>query len=211
MNPSARFHGTISTMTIFIMFWAISYLAPTLAAYPAMTAAGGLLGSIAVYRLLALGLAWILDRWLWAKRHVFGPEFLEGTWVGHFVGHAGSTRLMVEHYIQDFHGLVVKGRSFTDQRQEHGYWTSEAATIDTRKGRLVFTYSFDVVSRSAGLAGISTLDFERSSARKPPTALSGFSHDLNDPTRIAVHAEKISDRLVGWSTALDTAARKFLP
>jgi hypothetical protein len=193
------------------MFWIISYVAPALRASPATTAIGAFLGSVGVYRLLALGLAWLLDRWLWAKRKVFGPYFVEGTWIGCFVGHGGDKRVMVEHYLQDFQGLVVKGRSFTDQGHEHGYWTSEAATIDARKGRLVFTYSFDVVSRSIGLAGISTLDFDRSSAQEPPTAMSGFAHDLNDPARIAVHAVKISERLVAWDVAVRTAAERFLP
>lgn len=211
MSPAARFHATISTITIFVMFWLMTYLLPILKTHTSLTAIGALVGSVGIYRLLAFGVGWLLLRWHWAKRKFFGPYYMEGTWVGWFVGHAGDKRIMIEHYAQDFDGVIVKGRSYTDTLKEHGYWATEVVTVDARKGRMVFTYSFDVLTRSAGLTGMSTFDFERTSAHDPPTAISGFAHDLNDPTRIAVHSTKISDKFLRWDDALKVAASKFLP
>lgn len=115
---------------------------------------------------------------------------------------------MVEHFVQDLDSLVITGRSFTQVSKEHGYWESESTTIDARKGRLIFTYKFDVLTQKHSLVGIHSSLFERKSAHHPPTAISGFAHDLNDDVRIAVHSKKISSDLVPWDQALKDAVSR---
>ncbi len=116
---------------------------------------------------------------------------------------------MIEHFVQDLDGLVITGRSYDSTLREHGYWESEAAAVDARKGKLIFTYKFDVLTQKSSLFGIHTSLLSRGSAHKAPTALSGFAHDLNDATRIAVHSQKLSDDLLEWEHALEEAARRF--
>jgi hypothetical protein len=207
MAPAAKFHASISSITVLAMFWLIDLLKPVLEAHKPLAAVGGLLGTVGTYKSLAFALGWVLLRWRWAKRKFFGPYYMEGTWIGWFKGHAGDKRVQVEYYTQDFDGVVVKGRSYTDKGEEHGYWCTDAVTIDVRKARMVFSYSFDVLSRPAGLTGMSTFDFERKSASHPPEAFSGFAHDLNDRKRIAVHATKLGDWFVPWEEALPEAKR----
>jgi hypothetical protein len=213
LSPAARFHALIATITVFVMFRVISFGLPALgvvgADYPVAGAASTLLGSVGVYRLLAAGLNWLLERQLWIKRLVFGPHFLHGTWVGYFFGHTGEKRYTVEHFDQNLDGLVISGRSYTSAQQEHGYWTTEATSIDARKGRLIYTYTFDVKTRSISLSGVSTFQFERSASHKAPEAISGFAHDLSDEHRIAVHEERISDGFVAWTPALKAAVDRF--
>jgi hypothetical protein len=116
---------------------------------------------------------------------------------------------MVEHFTQDLDGVVISGRSFTEETQVHGYWLSDAVSVDARRGRLVFTYSFDVLAKSTSLSGIHTSLFERVSSRDAPRAYSGFAHDLNDRARIAVHSRNISRDLVPWEAALVRAREMF--
>ena len=221
MSPAAKFHGLISTLTIFVMFWLITYAVPKLLVYanPILTTGGGVtalisgsftfLGSVGTYRLLAWGLTWLLHRSLSVRRWIFGPSFLHGTWVGFFIGHAQDKRFTIEKFDQDLDGLVINGRSYMENRQLHGQWTSEATSVDARTGRLIYTSSFDVVSSSTTLNGICTFQFDRSASYKAPHSITGFAHDLNDPRRITVREEKISDALLSWDEALTLAVKRF--
>lgn len=140
---------------------------------------------------------------------VLGPNFVHGTWIGWFEGHSKEKRYMIEHFVQDLDSLSITGRSYNAAQREHGYWESEAASVDPRKGKLIFTYKFDVLTRKDSLFGIHTSLLARSAAHSAPTALSGFAHDLNDAARIAVHSEKLSDELVVWDVALKEAVNRF--
>lgn len=110
---------------------------------------------------------------------------------------------------QDLDGLDISGRSYDHNREFHGHWTSEATSVDVRKGQLIFTYEFEVLSRPGPLRGVSTFLFRRGASHKAPDALSGFAHDLNDNKRIYVHEEKLSDEYLSWDQALEKAVEKF--
>jgi hypothetical protein len=140
---------------------------------------------------------------------VLGPYYVHGTWIGWFRGHSGELRYMVEHFTQDLDSLVVTGRSYDSEGKQHGYWYSQAVTVDIKTGRLIFTYSFDTSSRSASLTGIHSSLFERKSAMMAPNAYAGLAHDLNDNIRIAVQAAKISSALLPWKEVLPKAMEKF--
>lgn len=176
-----------------------AYLLPFVAV---LTAAG-------TYRSLVTTISWLISRSERARAFVLGPSYMHGTWVGWFRGHTGELRFMVEHFVQDFDSLVITGRSFTKIGKVHGYWSSDAVSIDPKKGELMFTYTFDVVTNKASTAGVHKSLFERKSARTPPSGIAGFAHDLNDPTRIAVESRKISTDLLEWETALTEANSIF--
>lgn len=173
--------------------------------YPIVLAAGGLIFSAGFYRILTIAIRWAMDRSTNVAKLVLGPNFVHGTWVGWFDGHSGERRYVVEHFSQDLDGLVITGRSFDIDLKEHGYWESEAAAIDAKRGKLIFTYKFDVLTRGISLFGIHTSYLARLKPHQPTTALSGFAHDLNDATRIAVHSKKIADNLAPWDSSLQQA------
>ena len=221
MSPAARFHALVATLTIFTMFWLITYAVPALWAYvnPAsindvrisalISGFLTLVGSVGTYRLLAWGLGWILHRSLKVRSWIFGANFLHGTWVGFFVGHARDKRYVVEKFDQDLDGLVINGRSYDINLQLHGQWTSEATSVDARRGRLMYTYSFTVGARSIDLSGICTFQFDRSASYEAPHSITGYAHDLNDPTRIKVQEVKICNELLSWEQALKVAVKRF--
>lgn len=213
MSPAAKFNALLSSATVFLMFFAVAYVAPRLeqlgADYPLGLSLAAFLASAGIYRLLSLALRWLMERSTYVSRKVLGAHYMHGTWIGWFEGHSREKRYMVEHFVQDLDGLVITGRSFNAAKREHGYWESEATTLDAKRGRLIFTYKFDVLTQTSSLIGIHTSQFERASAFTPPSAISGFAHDLNDPVRIGVHSEKLSDNLVPWKVALDAATARF--
>lgn len=211
MQAITRFYALVTGLTVFVMFWVISSVGPLLdkgsGIHPLIASAGALAGSVGVYRLLALGFTWVLARSVLVRSWVFGPLFLHGTWVGYFHGHTNEKRFVVEHYDQSLDGLTITGRSFTETLKDHGFWTTEATSI--RKERLTYTYSFDVITGTNSLEGITSFLFQRGAPHKGPNALSGFAHDLNDPQRIAVHEFKLSDEFLPWADALAQAKSRF--
>jgi hypothetical protein len=213
MKPVERLTAITLSITVFVILFIVDRVVPILAKQTAehsflvpviafLTAAG-------TYRILGSGVTWLFSTNERLRSFVLGPSYMHGTWIGWFRGHTGELRFMVEHFDQDFDSLVISGRSFTSDEKVHGYWSSEAVLIDPKKGELVFTYIFDVITNKASTTGVHKSRFERKSARKPPTGIAGFAHDLNDPTRIAIASKKISDELVGWEEALSKAKSMF--
>ena len=94
MQATTRFYSLVTGVTVFVMFWVISSVDPLLhnrsGIHPLIASAGALTGSLGVYRLLAVGFSWLLERSLIVRSWVFGPLFLHGTWVGHFRGHSNE-------------------------------------------------------------------------------------------------------------------------
>lgn len=213
MSPTAKFNALLAGATVFLMFWLVAYIAPGFEAaglnYPLLLSGAALITSAGLYRILTIALRWLMERSDYVCSFVLGAHYMHGTWIGWFEGHEKEFRYMVEYFVQDLDAMVITGRSFTKNQKEHGYWESEAVTIDARKGRLIFTYKFDVLTQSNSLTGIHTSFFERESARHPPAGIAGFAHDLNDNTRIAVHSKKLSDRLIPWDEALKAASKQF--
>lgn len=213
MTPAAKFNAILTGLTVFVMFWLVTGLAPLLKGitwYSAtMVSIATLLSSAGFFRLLSMGLGWFMSKSHKVRKFVLGPYYMHGTWVGWFIGHGGDKRYMVEHFAQDLDTLRITGRSFTDQMQAHGQWKSQAVTIDVEHGQLVFTYFFDVITNPAALAGVHTSTLDRLSQFDPPTALGGFAHDMNDPMRISVHSQKISDDLLPFVETAKIAKQQY--
>lgn len=213
MSPYDRFNSLLVGVTVVAMVIAIGYIAPLIrdaeTGYKIAAPLVGLLTSAGIYRLLSLGVRWLLERFEPLRQYVLGPNYVHGTWIGWFRGHGGEVRVMVEHFSQDLDSLVITGRSYDAAGASHGYWSSDAVSLDSRKGELRFTYTFEAVNRSAPLFGVHKSLLERESPRDAPTAYSGLAHDLNDAVRIPVHAEKISRDLVSWEDGSRKALKRW--
>jgi len=195
------------------MFWVVSYVAPYLKTLTwhqeAMLSVVSLLTSVGFFKTLSWLLGLLMSLSGLVRKKVLGAHYMHGTWIGWFIGHSKDKRYMVEYYSQDLDSLSITGQSFNDKLDLHGQWTSDAVTVDIRHGQLVFTYTFDVITNSAPLAGVHTSILERTGPHEAPIALKGFAHDLNDPTRIAVHSIKLSDEFKPLAEALEEAKKRF--
>jgi uncharacterized membrane protein (Fun14 family) len=213
MKPAEKFNALLVGVTVFVMFWLVTYLVPTLknigSEYSFFAAVGALLASVGLYRVLGLVIRSAMKRSEKVRKFVLGSHFVHGTWIGWFHGHNGEVRLMVEHFAQELDSLTISGRSYYQQGADHGIWISHSATIDASRGHLLFTYSFDGKTRSSQLVGIHSSLLERSSAAAAPTGYYGLAHDLNDQVRIAVTSKKVSPLLLSWREALALAQSEF--
>ncbi|MCH7330848.1 hypothetical protein [Acinetobacter modestus] len=134
MNTAGRFYLIVSTITVATMYVIMIHLIPFLHIFLEKWAtfsgfAVTVLGSLALYRIIVWGVGFILKKWLWLRAIVFGPAFLHGTWVGYFRGHNNDFRYVIEHFEQDFDGLIIRGQSFDENGQLHAHWISTSVNI----------------------------------------------------------------------------------
>lgn len=213
LTPTAKFHGLISGITVSVMYASIVKIAALVKGlsepgWVSVTVAAALT-SIGLYKLLSLLLNISLKKSLRIRSWILGPTFMHGTWVGYFVGAAGDRRYVIERFDQDLNGLTISGRSFTDQGEPHAQWSSEAASLDIAKGRLLYAYTCDVLSRNVTMQGIGVFQLERTSVDAAPNAIAGYVADLFDGSRKPAHEEKVDNALLTWSDALAKAKDRF--
>ena len=123
MEGIQRFNLYVSTATVAVMFGIIEYVMPMLQASgipPALlqlipfaapvqiVEASKLviaaLATLGTYRLLAKILIPSIDHLPFIKPLIFGPSYVEGTWIGRF-GAPTQLKWTVEHFEQDFAGI----------------------------------------------------------------------------------------------------------
>jgi hypothetical protein len=213
VTPAANFHGLVSVVTVYLMYVATTHFGPAVkqALADSLVAGGAAaaLAAFATYRLLSSGLLWLLRKSVWLRARILGSRFVHGTWVGFFVGHSGERRYVVEHFEQDLERLSISGRSYTQEAEAHAQWSTEAATVDADRGRLIYSYTCDVLTRTTTEQGVGVFQFEREAVDAAPTAIAGYVADLADGERKPVHQVKISNRLMPWSEAIREARRKY--
>jgi hypothetical protein len=143
----------------------------------ALASSVGFLGSLGLYRVLAVALTVLANKWTWLLRLVLGPRFLRGTWIGRLRTKTGQPRLVVEHYDQTLSSLVIRGQSFLTSRELDATWYTHAAQIDEHSGVLYCFYSSNVLAKHYPVEGIGCLTFDRADSGMAPTGMSGYSID----------------------------------
>lgn len=213
MPPALKFYALVTTATVSVMFSVLIWIAPLIQSLAFLHAAGGLiagvLSSVGIYRLIALGAEALIHRCASLRKWIFAGTYVHGTWVGYFIGRAGDKRLMVEHIDQDLDGIVINGQSRTSTFTPHADWTSVSASIDPRSGRLIFSYTLTIFSRPGTIVGVNSSQLERPSHRESATAITGHAQDLGDQVRVYVKEMKVSDKLVPWEQAFKLAEQRF--
>lgn len=207
IDTAGRFHLIVSTVTVAAMYGIIIHVLPlavhalgTSETIPAF--ATTMLGSFAVYKCIAWIARIVLGKWLWLRAKVFGPSFLHGTWIGYFRGHNNDLRYVVEHFEQDFDGLVIRGKSFDENGREHAHWTSISASIDPLRGILNYLSGCDIMTRNVTVQSVCVFQITRGDKSDCPDWLSGYAVDVNDGVRISVTEKKLDKKILPFSQAL---------
>jgi len=206
MSPETKFHSLVLGLIVPLMFGVVAYLIPFIQRATWLEVIGGAIAaffaSAGAYKLVAAGLVWLLRQSRWLKSKLLGSYYMEGTWVGYFIGRGGHVRYVIETFEQDLSSLIIRGASYSTDHQRHGQWVSEASFVDAHRGRLIYTYTCDILSRGVALQGVGTFQFERESERAAPYRIEGYVADLVDGRRLPVVEEKISSRVLPFADAL---------
>ena len=206
MTPEIKFHSIVITITTALVYGVWIVFLTLVQQHPWLAVAVSAFISLGVYQTLVAVLTTILRKCSWMKRFILGPSFLQGTWVGFFIGHGQQVRFIVETFEQELGRLVIRGRAFRDNGVFHVSWVAENATFDSERGKLVYHYQADGIGNSFINPGIADFSVERSGSDQPPVGLVGFSSDLFNPQKLLAFEEKLSDStFIDDATALEKA------
>ncbi|MCW3085413.1 MAG: hypothetical protein JWP12_2779 [Bacteroidetes bacterium] len=136
--------------------------------------------SLGLYRFVATICLLLFRRLRFVRKFFLGPKYLEGTWVGFYIGLKGNVRYIVERFEQDFETLIVRGKSFNEQKGFHTSWISFPANIDVPKGELTYMYELKGTQEISNGTGIVFFNFHRQNQATAPTMINGFSADLHN-------------------------------
>jgi hypothetical protein len=191
-----------------VMYAVIQHVMPLLAV-PGEWAAyakpiGALLLSAGIYKLLATLLLASARRLKFVKRHLLGPHYLQGTWVGRFDG-GGSTFYTVELFEQTLSSLQIRGSAFGPNDETYARWISVSTAVNAEKGSLTYTYDCHKSADHVSFQGIGLFLFERDDEASPPTRMNGYSADLIDGHRSDNSERKVSDDLLSLDEGLRLA------
>ncbi|NOQ77578.1 MAG: hypothetical protein GQ475_07320 [Methylococcaceae bacterium] len=210
MSPELKFHSTIISATTLIIFVIWIQLTNTISSHPIISIMATSLISLGIYRLLALLMLSAFRKNPILKKWLLGANYMEGTWVGFFLAHDNTPRFFIETFEQDISFLIIRGKAFKQDGTYHGAWVAENTEINTKLGRLTYTYNADIIDNSHTNPGLAVFNFERISKESPPHRMLGFSSDLFAPTKLKSFEEKISDETsVSLPEALSKAKKIY--
>lgn len=209
MTPEHKFHSYVTTLTIIVMYFIVSELVPIIDSVGDssmyLKPLVSVLSAFGLYGLFAKVMNGIACNWNWLKRHLLGPTYLNGTWVGRFINSQNEEKITVEFFEQTISSLTIRGEAFNSDGSTYAQWTSIAASINERNGVLTYTYTCDSHIDYSTFQGIGVFSFERKSAHLPPTFIKGYSADISDGVRTENREKRISEKLLESHEAYELA------
>lgn len=194
MKPLIRFHSIVLSITTLIVFSLWELFANIETNYPILKVVIAAITSIGFYRILMLIIKSVVLNIRLLKKSIFGAQYIEGVWVGFFIGKSGNVRFYIETFEQDFDSITIRGKGFRENEGYFGSWISESVNFDEKKGTLNYTYKADALSNTFINPGLADFVIERKKNNAPPHRLFGFSADLYHPKKMKSFEEKISDK-----------------
>ena len=112
--------------------------------------------SVGTYKIISRLLAILFDKIPLLKRYIFGPSYVEGTWIGRLRFETGSKNPGRAFHSKSWR-IVIRGWAFNDDGSTYADWSSDTVTVDARTGNIRYTYDCDVMfknTRQQGIAGL---------------------------------------------------------
>lgn len=149
--------------------------------------------SIGVYRIFLNLCSYLVNNSLFIRKMIFKSSFLEGTWVGFYIGVSGNVRYLIETFEQNFDSVIIRGKSFNELQNFHSTWISDNVNIDVNRGKLSYHYKVESPNETSDHNGIAFFNFERKTKKTAPHELIGFSADLHLSKKCKAVEIKVSD------------------
>jgi len=195
LNPELKFHSIVISVTTLIVFFVWVKLTDLISNHPFTSIFASGLISLGIYRSIAVLFLSLFQKISQVKKWILGPYYMEGTWVGFFVGHENKIRFISETLKQDFRELIIRGKAFKEEDGKyHGSWVSDSVNINVKSGLLTYTYEANIIDNTFINPGLARFSLERSSKDGHPTCMIGFSSDLFNRAKLKANEEKISDK-----------------
>ena len=194
MKPSLKLHSIAFGLATAIVFSLWTLLTKLTQLDPILKILLGGLVSLGLYRLIATFIVYLTKKSSWIKKKFLGQYYLEGTWVGFYIGVSGKERFIVERFEQDVDTLAIRGKSLNELSQYHSTWNTSSVYIDTLHAKISYMYDVTNIHDKSNNNGIAIFNIERDDQYSEAKGLTGFSADLHLGKRIKAMEIKISDK-----------------
>src|SRR6266568_4101115 len=98
MKPELKFHSYIITITTLIVFSIWTRITDLVDKYPVLSVVAAGIITLGSYKAIALVCLAFFRKNRHFKKFILGPTYMEGTWIGFFVGHENQIRYLVETF-----------------------------------------------------------------------------------------------------------------
>ena len=194
MVTTTKFQSFVLSVTTLIVFSAWFKLNSFVIINPYVKIVITSLISLGLYQLVASFFLFLFGHIRIIRKFFLGAKYIEGTWIGFYIGLSGKVRFIIEHFEQDFETTIVRGTSYNDLSQFHNSWISYPANTDVSKGELTYMYELKGIQDKSIGTGIAFFSLTRENQSSAPTMIKGFSADLhNNGIRTRSLEYKLSD------------------
>ncbi|MDT2662544.1 hypothetical protein P7E02_21855 [Enterococcus hulanensis] len=159
-----------------------------------ITSALSFILSIGFYRLVFRLLSILFNKSKCFKKWILGKTYLEGIWIGCFVGATGKKRFFYEIFTQSLDGLMIRGYSFEEDFSPQSTWSVENAVINPHIYGLTYTYLNDSNASTHTNLGLANFTFILNKKEKAKE-LKGYTCDLFNTKKIYSIEKKYSDNV----------------
>lgn len=212
MTPLEKFNAVIiacTTLFMYLLWLGISKLMEiNTISFFVITILSGLI-SLGFYRSVATLLRKFFNNNKMIKKKILGNYYLEGTWVGFFVGNNGKIRYICERFEQSLEGIIIQGSSYTDNQKIHGNWIAKSPVVNIEEKQLMYYYEADMINNLFINPGLASFKMEKSHKSHYIDSLRGFSSDLYNPHKLFAIEEKISDDFIDDEEAILLRAKEL--
>ena len=178
MKPYNNFKTFVFTLTTAFIFLCWIWLYPYINTNPILGMFFGGLISLGSYRLILKTTEYLFINIKCIKKITLGNIFLEGIWVGSYIGLEKQPIFFIENFEQTLEGLIIRGRCFYEDNKYKGSWVSDTVIIDEIKGSISYTYETDMINNVHKNQGLAVFSFDRTKKNKAPIRLYGYSSDI---------------------------------
>lgn len=154
MTPTTKFQSYVLSLTTLIVFTIWFKYEDMIQIDPYLKIISTTLISLGLYRFVGSLLLFLFKKIRLVRKFFLGPRYLEGTWVGFYIGYKGNVRYIVERFEQDFETLIIRGTSYNEQKKFHTSWISFPANVDIAKGELTYMYELRGINEVFNGTGI---------------------------------------------------------
>ena len=209
MKPSYKLQSLALTLATTIVFTIWIKIIPMLQLNDFTKIIIGTLTSISSYRFIATTIIYLMSKSSKIKKYFLGSTYLEGTWVGFYIGSQGKVRFIIESFEQDVDNLIIRGKSYDDSSKYHAAWVASNVNIDASKGIISYMYDCIPINDNSNGNGIAIFNFSRKNQYSKAEGIMGFSADLHIGKRVRAFEIKISDKCFVNETKALIEAKKL--
>jgi hypothetical protein len=195
MKITTRFQSIVLSVTTLIVFYIWFKVGAMILINPYLKIIATSLISLSVYNYVASFFLLLFRKSMRIRKYFLGAQFVEGTWVGFYIGLQGNVRYTIEHIEQDFETIIVRGTAYNEMQRFHTSWISSPANVDVVKGEMNYMYELKGIQENMIGTGVAFFSFGRQDQYTAPRTLRGFSADLHHAgQRVRSLEYKIEDR-----------------